>query len=156
LYTRGPQETCALAVPFCKRQLQLRPTVIALASDNQQLFDMFKEQVSVLSAPVFRQNDADHYTGLTDMAMVMMCQEWLLSARSTFSGIVALRVARKFWMIEKYATAIYRVSSSQVAHYQTPLYYPERCSGSELSCMARLAVPESEEALRFYWKYLVV
>jgi hypothetical protein len=101
--------------------MRKKPTQFVLGTDNQQLFDRFKHQVNVISAPVYRKTDADHPGALTDLTLLMMCEEFLLTARSTFSAMIALPVAKWAWLIEKDAQEIYRLTHSQVSHHQTPL-----------------------------------
>lgn len=156
LYSRSVNESFALAGPFCQAMLKRRPTIVVLASDSAEIMGKFRETMQIIETGVKRQTDGPLESAVTDLAIIMMCQEWLLTARSTFSATIGMRVARGFWMIEKYATAVYRVEFSQIGHQETPMFLPDRASGSELSCMATLRAPGAEETVRFFWKYFVV
>jgi hypothetical protein len=156
-YSRGIPETLRVAVPFCQSQLQKEPTALALCTDNKELFDRFKKHFPVISAPVIRAPDADHVTALTDLVLLLICDEWLLSHRSTFSAVVCFRNARRGYIIEKYASSVWLMSNSQVAIQLTPLFLAMPAwKMFEANCMALTLSHAQLEAARYYFKYLVV
>jgi hypothetical protein len=157
-YSITMERTLSIAVPFCLDVQAQRPTAFAFATDNWELFVRFGKAVKVISVPgMIREPDRDHDSALMDLTLLMICEDWLLSARSTFSALVALRVARRFWLIEKYANTIYLVSHSQVAHFQTPMYMNMvQWKPFDISSLGNIGSPGQETAMRYFFRYFVL
>jgi hypothetical protein len=156
-FARSVPDVLAVTIPFCKAQMAKRPTQFVLGTDNQALFDEFKRQVDVVSAPVYRKPDSDQPGALTDLTLLMMCEEFLLTARSTFSSMIAIRVGKWAWLMEKNTQEVYRLTHSQVSHQQTPLYmHMPQWKPFDMTAIANMGAPGQVEALRFYYRYFVL
>jgi hypothetical protein len=128
-----------------------------LATDNQEMLNAVNSRVKVITAPVRRGADGPDDSALTDIVMLMMCEEWLLTWRSTYSGVVHLRMGRRCWMIEKYATKVILASHSQHLHSQTPLYIKMwEWKPFDISSIANVGSPGQEENLRYFYRWFVL
>jgi hypothetical protein len=156
-FVRTINDVLALVIPFCRSRLAERPTVFALATDSQELFNSITRQIVVVSAPVWRTPDIDQQGALTDMTMLMMCQEFLFTARSTFSSLVGMRVGKRAWVIERNAQEIYMLSHSQVCHHQTPLFlWMPRWKAFDMTAIAAMGGAEQQRVLASYYRYFVL
>jgi hypothetical protein len=156
-FSRGVGQTLGVVLPFCKAQLAHKPTTFVLATDNQDMFNHFNAAIKVLPVPVQRATDGADRWALTDIVMLMLCEEWLLTWRSTYSALVALRLARRVWMVEKYSMTVFLTSHSQVLHIQTPLYIrmPD-WKPFDLNSIASVCGQGQVEAMRFYYRWFVL
>jgi hypothetical protein len=156
-FCRGIPEALSVVLPFCFAQREHRPTTFVLATDNEELFRALEKVIKPVSAPIRRASDGPDDAGLTDIVMLMMCEEWLLTWRSTYSLLVSLRMGRRVWMIEKYSKEVFLISHSQVSYAQTPLYLgmPD-WKPFELSAIADIGAPGQLEAMRFFYRWLVL
>jgi hypothetical protein len=156
-YSRGIPQTLAAVLPFCTDQLAFRPTVFFLATDNQDLLNAVKQQITVITAPVRRGADGPDDSALTDIVMLMMCEEWLLSWRSTYSGLISLKMGRRCWMIEKYSTHVFLASHSQILHFQTPLYIKMwEWKSFDLNSIAEIRPHGQVENMRYYYRWFIL
>jgi hypothetical protein len=156
-FSRGWKETMSVVVPFCEMQRARKATTFVLATDNQKLFEEFGKVVKVLAAPVHRMTDGSVDSGITDITMLMLCEEWLLTWRSTYSALISQRMGRRPWMVEKYSKQVFMVSHSQVIFSQTPLYgqMPD-WKVFEMSAVAAIATRGQVESIRFFYRWLAL
>jgi hypothetical protein len=156
-YSRGMKETLAVAMPFCLDQLAHRPTTFVLATDNEQLFAAVSQRIRILAAPIQRVADGQDDSALTDIVMLMLCEEWLLTWRSTYSALISLRMGRRAWVVEKYTNEVYLMSHSQVMHSQTPLYIRMvNWKPFDLNSIGNIGQEGQVEALRYYYRWCVL
>jgi hypothetical protein len=111
-YLESINATMEVVVPFCKSLR--RPTIFVLASDNRWMMEAFQERIPVFKLDIYRKSDGDHFTAILDLALLMMCDCFLGTARSTFSALVHLRTGKRPWLIEQAAKEIWRAGSSQI------------------------------------------
>jgi hypothetical protein len=146
--------TIEIVAPFCADQKQKRPTVFAAASDSQELIERLNQQVPLMALNLPRKSDGDQTTALFDLALLMFCDEFLGTARSTFSSMVHLRIGRAPWLILHSARTIWKAHTSQIAHCLNnyALMTPKAWL-FELSLVGHVSTDEAEARMRKYYKY---
>jgi hypothetical protein len=155
-YSYLVEQTIRVAVPFLKEIQKTKPTVFGFASDSpfmEAAFKkVFKKNVRVTAA--IRAADFDHDSALIDIAFLEMCDDCLLSYRSTFSFAVASRRGTRAYFIEKEATGIFQIANSQ-AGALSMLFH--RWDHNDWQTARRFEVSEdSERTMRFFYKWLLI
>ncbi|OHT14472.1 hypothetical protein TRFO_15123 [Tritrichomonas foetus] len=152
-YSWSIEDTMKKVVPFIEYISNQKPTCFALASDSQEMMNKFGEHFKYIESKAMRMADGDHETGFLDIVMLMMCDECLLSYRSTFSNLVCMRTGKRPWYIEKDAPKIFLGFNSQ-GGVQHPIYHTKYWKIYLTNEYAHHA--NNEEALRYYFRYLAV
>jgi hypothetical protein len=141
---------------FCRREEEAKPTVFALATDSSAVFDQLLKRRTFIWLPVLRQRDADHASALIEFAMLMMCDEMVVTHRSSFSAAAAVRVGRRPWTLERDAQEIYRLSNSQTGHtVNGDAQHQNEQRIFEVNTVCHVSSDAECEAARYYFKYLV-
>jgi hypothetical protein len=146
--------TIEVVVPFCLDQKSKRPTVFAAASDSGALLECLRSRLPTLTLTVPRKTDGDQTSAMLDLALLMTCDEFLGTARSTFSAMVHLRTGRPPWLVLHGARTIWRALTSRIAHclnYYALTTYRDWLF--ELSCLGHVKTEGAEARLREYYKY---
>ncbi|EAY23232.1 hypothetical protein TVAG_185380 [Trichomonas vaginalis G3] len=155
-YSHNITRTLEVVIPFLKRKLEEKPTIFAFASDSSKMEQEFRKHFGkhMITVDTIRIADYDHDSALNDIAMLEMCDECLLSYRSTFSYVCAMRMGKRAWFVEKEADHVFQASNSQ-ATVVSALFHNWDVNDWQLN--RRVHVNErNEEALRYYCKYFLV
>jgi hypothetical protein len=152
-YSHSVVQTIKVVRPFVQEILARRPTLIAFASDSpfmeRDFMSLFARHVIVTKA--VRKADFDHESALVDMAFLEMCDDLLLSYRSTFSFSVSMRRGRPCFWVEKEATGVFQLSHSQVGAVSMLMH---AWDVNDWQTSRRYVVGDKDEAaFRFDFKY---
>jgi hypothetical protein len=149
-------ETIASVIPFCEREELVKPTVFALATDSSAIFSKLLKLRKFIWLQVLRQRDADHASALTEFAMLMMCDEMVVTHRSSFSAVAAVRVGRRPWTLERDAQEIYKLSNSQSGHtINANAQHHNEMRIFEVNTVCHVSSEKEYEAARYYFKYII-
>lgn len=155
-YSHNIQTTLKAVTPFLKKKLAEKPTVFAFASDSKQMEEEFRKIFGnhMITTETIRMADYDHLSALNDIAFLEMCDECLISYRSTFSYVCAMRMGKRAWFVEKEAPYVFQASNSQ-ATAVSALYHSWDVNDWQLNRRVHVN-SRNEEALRYYFKYFLV
>jgi hypothetical protein len=145
--------TLELLLPFCDDAAAQTPTIFVVASDSFAMVEQLRARLNVFALDVYRKSDGDHFSAILDLALLMYCNEFLATARSTFSAMVHARTGRAPWVIEHGARTIWRASSSQIGHCLNPYSLAkEEERLFELAMLAHVRTQGNVEQLRHYYR----
>ena len=155
-YSYNVSTTIRVVIPFLKKKLQEQPTIFAFASDSQEMEAAFKRHFKnhMFTVDTIRIADYDHDSALNDIAMLEMADELLISYRSTFSYVCAMRMGKRAWFVEKEAPGVFQVSNSQTTAISALFH---NWDVNDWQTNRRVHVNKyNEEALRYYFKYFIL
>ena len=148
-------QTLSSVLPFLKYQQNIQPTVFAFASDSNEMERSFLHYFpKSVKTSALRKADADHDSALYDIALLEMCNECLLTYRSTFSYICAMRMGKRAWFVDKESPGVFQASNSQATAISA-LYHDWDVNDWQLNRRFHITV-KNEEDLRYYFKYLLL
>lgn len=157
-YSYSVEQSINVARPFLLSKLKEKPTVFCFASDNlpmEKLFEQtFGELTTVIKTNALRVPDADHDSAMYDIALLEMCNECLLSYRSTYSFNIAVRTGKRGWFAEKESPGIFQSTNSQTTAVSALIH---KWDVNDWQTNRRFRLTEqSEEAFRFYFYYFII
>lgn len=155
-YSYNITRTIQTVIPFLKKKLEEKPTVFAFASDNPEMESAFKRHFgsNTITCETIRIADYDHESALNDIAFLEMADECLLTYRSTFSYVCAMRMGKRAWFVEKEAPDVFQASNSQATAISA-LFHNWDVNDWQMN--RRIHINDrNEEALRYYCKYLLL
>lgn len=149
------EQVIQTVVPFLQIVDKKKPTVFALASDSEELVRSLRSVFpnNTITTDSIKKSDYDHVTALTDVAFIMMANQCLLTYRSTFSFTIASRMGKRAFFYEKESPGIFRAGNSQ-ATAVSMIYHQWDFNDWQTSRRFRLK-PQHEEAIRYFFRYLV-
>ena len=155
-YSYNISQTMNVVVHFLKQKLIEKPTVFAFASDSKEMEEAFIEAFpnNTITAKTKRLPDFDHPSALNDLALLEMCDELLVSYRSTFSHQAVMRTGKRAWFIEKEAENVF-ISSNSQATAISALYHQHDENDWQMNRRVHINT-DNEEALRYYCKYFLI
>ena len=155
-FSYSVQRTMDAIVPFLMYVANQQPTVFALATDNAEVEAYFRKLFGnkMVTTSAMRRPDADHESALYDLALLEMCDECLLTYRSTFSLMVMARMGKRAWFVDKESTDVFQLTSSQVAAIST-LYHQFDPNDWQPNRRMHLFMG-NEQTLRKYYKYFML
>ena len=150
------QRTMEAITPFLMHVAQQQPTVFALATDNPEVEGHFRKLFGnlVVTTSAMRRPDADHESAMYDIALLEMCDECLLTYRSTFSYMVMARMGKRAWFFDKESPDVFQVTNSQSTIIST-LYHQFDPNDWQPNRRFPLYV-ESEMTMRKYFQYFML
>ncbi|EAY14908.1 hypothetical protein TVAG_380180 [Trichomonas vaginalis G3] len=155
-YSYSVETTMKVVKPFLWQKIREQPTVIAFASDSKAMEEEFLKEFGKYSVKsnATRMADFDHVSALTDIALLMMCDECLLSYRSTFSFAIASRMGKRCWFYEKEALGIFQASNSQATAVSL-LFHNWDVNDWQTNRRFKHA-SHNEEGMRYFYKYFML
>jgi hypothetical protein len=155
-FTYTIERTFEVIKPFLKYEFQSQPTIFAFASDSSVAEGLIQHEFpgGVIKTSAYRRSDGDHRSALYDMALLEMCDERLLTYRSTFSYQSMARVGKRAWFVDKETPDVFQISNSQATSISM-LYHD--FDFNDWQCARRFRVGYREENyFRRYFKYFVL
>ena len=155
-YSYSVETTMKIVKPFLWAKLKEKKTILAFASDSKEMEEAFKKEFGpyMIQSNATRKADFDHVSALTDISLLMMCDECLLSYRSTFSSAIATRMGKRAWFVEKEAPGVFQASNSQSTTVSL-LFHNWDVNDWQTNRRFR-HVPWNEEYMRYYFKYFMI
>ena len=155
-FSYNVQRTMDSIVPFLMHVASQQPTVFALATDNAEVEAYFRKLFgnNMVATSAMRRPDADHESALYDLALLEMCDECLLTYRSTFSLMVMSRMGKRAWFFDKESPDVFQLTSSQVSAIST-LYHQFDPNDWQPNRRMNLFMG-NEQTLRRYYKYFML
>lgn len=155
-YSYNTSATMKTVTKFLKQKLEEKPTIFIFASDSATMETEFMKEFAnnTISANVIRIPDYDHDSALLDITLLEMCDECLLTYRSTFSYVCAMRTGKRAWFVEKESNDVFQASNSQATAISV-LYHQHDINDWQLNRRVHVN-DKNEEALRYYFKYLLI
>lgn len=155
-YSYSVESTMNKVTPFLKCLQRKTPTIFAFCSDSKDMereFLRIFNRRNVLMTNAIRIPDFDHDSALLDMALLMACDQCLLSYRSTFSYAVASRTGKRCWFVEKEAPSVFQASNSQAGAISMLMHYYDvnDWQTSRRFCLES----ENELSFRYYFRYFM-
>ena len=155
-YSTGIERTMEVASKFLRSKMDEMPTFFAFASDSKEMEEAFMREFGnrTITAPTVRQNDFDHESALNDFALLEMADELLLSYRSTFSFMTAVRTLKRAYFIEKESDEVFAASNSQAGSISMLFHNWDQ---NDWEFNRRIPIlRENEAAMRNYTRFLVI
>jgi hypothetical protein len=156
-YSYSVHQTMAAVLPFLKSVCDGRPAMFAFASDSAFMEAAFKRayrKKTIVTAAV-RKADFDHESALVDLVFLQMCDECLLSFRSTFLFSVAPMRATPCYFTEKEATGVFRIANSQAGAISM-LFHAWDVNDWQTARRFHVLSDAVEKTMRFFYKFLIV
>lgn len=155
-YSHSVERTMEVVIPFLKSKRREMPTIFAFASDSKDMEVEFLKHFKdcTIQTDVTRVADFDHDSAIYDIALLEMADELLLTYRSTFSYVCAMRTGKRAWFVEKESSNVFISSNSQSTAIST-LYHQFDHNDWQLNRRVR-HTRSNEKALRYYMKYFLV
>ena len=155
-YSYSVETTMKVVKPFLWAKLREKKTVFAFASDSQEMEDAFRKEFGpyMIQSNATRKADFDHVSALTDIALLMMCDECLLSYRSTFSSAIATRMGKRAWFVEKESPGVFQASNSQATTISM-LFHNWDVNDWQTNRRFR-HVSWNEKYMKYYYKYFII
>ena len=155
-YSYGVYQTLSSVRSFLRAQLKQQPTVFVFASDSLDVEVGFMLEFGFhsIQSNAKRKPDFDHTSALTDIAILMGCDECLLTYRSTFSYTVASRMGKRCWFVEKEAPSVFQASNSQ-AGAVSALFHNWDVNDWQTNRRFENMI-KNENAFRYFYKYLLL
>ena len=155
-YSYSVETTMKVVKPFLWAKLKERKTVLAFASDSKEMEIAFKKEFGkyMIKSNATRKADFDHVSALTDIALLMLCDECLLSYRSTFSFAIAARMGKRAWFVEKESLGVFQSSNSQATSVSR-LFHNWDVNDWQTNRRYHV-VDRNEKYMRYYFKYLMI
>ena len=155
-YSYSVETTMKVVTPFLKEKLKEKKTIFAFASDNKDMEIAFKKEFSehMLQSDAIRRADFDHVSALTDISLLMMCDECLLSYRSTFSFAIASRMGKRCWFVEKESLGVFQGSNSQATAISLLFHNWDVNDWQTNRRFHHLS--QNEEYMRYFFKYFMI
>jgi hypothetical protein len=154
-YSHSYEQTMKVVEPFLMHVLEESPTMFGFASDSEHMgnFFMKKFRQNTIETKAIRKADFDHTSALLDLTMLQMCDDCLLSFRSTFSFAVASRRGTRCYFAEKEAPEVFQIANSQAGSVSMQFHFWDV---NDWQTSRRYIVREwNEIAMRYYYKYLM-
>jgi hypothetical protein len=155
-YSYSVQQSIIIVAPFLRQKSQEKPTVFGFASDSKDMEDAFVKEFDkkVIMTRAIRRPDFDHRSALTDLLFLEMCDDCLLSFRSTFSFAVASRRGTTNYFVDKEAPEVFRLMNSQSGSVSMTM---TAWDVNDWQTSRRFLVKsQNEEAMRYYMKYFML
>jgi hypothetical protein len=156
-YSYSVDQTMAVVLPFLKSVCDRRPAMFAFASDSLFMEAAFRRvfRKRMIVTGAVRKADFDHESALVDLAFLQMCDECLLSFRSTFSFSVAAMRGTPCYFTEKQATGVFRIANSQAGAISM-LFHAWDANDWQTARRFRVLSDQVEETMRFFYRFLIV
>jgi hypothetical protein len=154
-YSYGCEQTMSVATPFLQFLMEKHPTVFAFASDSTAMEAQFLRLFprNTIRTKAIRKPDYDHKSALLDLVFLQMCDDCLLSFRSTFSFAIASRRGRRCFFVEKEAPEIFQIANSQAGSVSMQFHFWD---ANDWQTARRFIVRNwNEPAMRYYFKYFM-
>jgi hypothetical protein len=155
-YSHSFEQTMNVVAPFLLAQLREKPTVFGFASDAKMMENWFLQTFGkfVIQTDAVRKADYDHRSALLDVVFLEMCDECLLTFRSTFSFAVAARRGTRCYFVEKEALDVFQLANSQAGSLSILFH---RWDVNDWQTSRRFLIQtRNEGAVRYYYKYLIL
>ena len=107
-----------------------------------------------IKSKAYRMADVDQDSALYDIALLEICDDLLLTYRSTFSYVISMRILKRGWYIEKESPGIFQASNSQSDSISV-LYHNYDFNNWQTNRRVYLN-DNDEETLRYFFKYLLL
>jgi hypothetical protein len=108
---------------------------------------------NTLRTKAIRKPDFDHNSALMDLTFLEMCDDCLLSFRSTFSFAVASRRGTRCFFVEKEAPEVFQIANSQAGSVSMQFHFWDV---NDWQTGRRYIVRSwNELATRYYYKFLM-
>jgi len=155
-YSYNVTTTINTVLRFLYQKKNEMPTVFAFASDSGEMEKAFRTHFGdrMITTNTYRAADADHDSALYDIAMLEMCDECLLTYRSTFSFVVAMRMGKRAWFVERESPDVFHSSNSQSTAVSA-LFHNWDVNDWQLNRRVHV-LSKNEEALRYYFRYFLL
>jgi hypothetical protein len=155
-YSYSFDQTLSVVTPFLREKLAEGKTVLGFASDailmEQKFMGLFGK--FIIQTRAFRKADFDHTSAMVDLIFLEMCNDCLLSFRSTFSFAVASRKGQRCYFVEKEAPEVFQLGNSQSGSISMLFH---RWDVNDWQTSRRFMIHEKDEwSIRYYYKYLMM
>jgi hypothetical protein len=155
-YSYSVEQTMNVVVPFLIYKMNKKPTVFGFASDSKAMETEFVKRFGniTIKTNAIRKPDFDHVSAMVDMVFLEMCDECLLTFRSTFSFCVVSRMGKRCYYMEKEAPYVFQLGNSQSGSVSMLMHYWDV---NDWQTSRRFHVIDKVERWqRFYFKYLML
>jgi hypothetical protein len=155
-YSYSVQQSINIVAPFLRQKAEEKPMIFGFASDSKHMEAAFVSEFGkkVLMTSAIRLPDFDHRSALTDLLFLEMCDECLLSFRSTFSFAVASRRGVPSYFVDKEAPEVFALSNSQAGSVSMTM---TAWDVNDWQTSRRFFVKgQNEQAMRYYLKYFML
>jgi hypothetical protein len=154
-YSHSCEQTLKVITPFLRNLMEKHPIVFGFASDSKDMeagfMEMFRE--NTIQTKAIRKPDFDHKSALLDLIFLQMCDDCLLSFRSTFSFAVMSRRGTRCFFVEKEAPTVFQIANSQAGSVSMQFHFWDE---NDWQTARRYIVRDwNELAMRYYYKYLM-
>jgi hypothetical protein len=155
-FTYTMEKTFETILPFLTFEFQRKPTIFAFASDSHTGMVLMAKQFgkAVVETSAYRKSDGDHRSALYDMVLLEMCDERLLTYRSTFSYQSMARVGKRSWFIDKETPDVFQISNSQATSISM-LYHQFDVNDWQTCRRFRIGWRE-ESGFRRYFRFFIL
>ena len=142
-------------VPFLRDKFE-NGIYIAIASDSQTFIDHFKALFpnNLIVANVERKADGETDSAMTDIALLMMCNEMIGTLRSTFSCVAAQRAMIRPYFLAMENPYLFQFSSSQLG-ISSAIYESIRDYNYMMSNRAKIYL-NTEEPTRIFFRNMII
>jgi hypothetical protein len=154
-YTYSFEQSMNVVAPFLRQKIREGPIVFAFASDSKHMEQHFLAVFRkwTIQTKTIRKPDFDHKSALLDLLLLEMANDCLLSFRSTFSFAVVSRRGTRCFFVDKEAPAVFQFANSQAG--SVSMQFTAWDVNDWQTSRRYIVKPQNEQAMRYYYKYLM-